>query len=137
MKIYFAGSIRGGRDDQEMYLELIEKLRTYGTVLTEHIGDKSLSNLGEQEVKNDFIYERDMSWVKESDVIVAELTTPSLGVGFEIGQAQAMEKPILGLYRTTEGKRLSAMMSGNSYLQIREYTTLEDIDAILSDYFKK
>mgnify|MGYP001616990171 CR=1 FL=1 len=52
-------------------------------------------------------------------------------------QAQAKEKPILGLYRTTEGKRLSAMMSGNSYLQIREYTTLQDNDAILSDYFKK
>ena len=32
-------------------------------------------------------------------VIVAEVTQPSLGVGYEIGRAYAMKKPILCLYR--------------------------------------
>ena len=46
MKIYFAGSIRGGRDDKELYLEIINLLGKYGKVLTEHIGDKTLSAMG-------------------------------------------------------------------------------------------
>ncbi len=44
MKIYFAGSICGGRDDKELYLEIIKKLTSFGTVLAEHVGDKNLSS---------------------------------------------------------------------------------------------
>ena len=36
--------------------------------------------------------------------IVAEVTQPSLGVGYEIGRAVDMKKPILCLYRPQEGK---------------------------------
>ena len=77
MKIYFAGSIRGGRDDQDLYMQLIQELNAYGTVLTEHIGDKTLSAQGES-VDEKFIFERDMRWVSEADVIVAEVSTPRL-----------------------------------------------------------
>ena len=37
--------------------------------------------------------------------IVAEVTQPSLGVGYEIGRAVAMDKKILCLYRPQDGKR--------------------------------
>ena len=37
-RIYFCGSIRGGRDDRHLYIKLIDHLKKYGTVLTEHIG---------------------------------------------------------------------------------------------------
>ena len=37
IKIYFAGSIRGGREDKILYSQIIENLKKYGTVLTEHI----------------------------------------------------------------------------------------------------
>ena len=43
MRIYFAGSIRGGRDDWSIYTEIIAVLSEYLTVLTEHIGDSTLS----------------------------------------------------------------------------------------------
>lgn len=42
MKIYFCGSIRAGRQDADLYARLIEQLRAYGTVLTEHVGSKEL-----------------------------------------------------------------------------------------------
>lgn len=61
MKIYFAGSIRGGRDDKELYLEIINLLGKYGKVLTEHIGDKTLSALGEDGPTDKYIYDRDMA----------------------------------------------------------------------------
>lgn len=135
MKIYFAGSIRGGRDDQELYFSIINELGKYGTVLTEHIGDKTLTSYGEEIVTDSYIFERDMEWVREADVIVAEVTTPSLGVGYEIGQAQAMNKPICCIYRRIEGKRLSAMIAGNSYPKIFEYSAMKDIAKIFEDYF--
>jgi nucleoside 2-deoxyribosyltransferase len=136
MKIYFAGSIRGGRDDKDLYLLLISKLKNYGTVLTEHVGDGSLTDQGEQEKDVAFIYERDMDWIRECDVVVAEVTQPSLGVGYEIGQAESMEKPILCLYRELEGKRVSAMISGNSSLRVEMYENIESVTPILDSFLR-
>ena len=42
MKIYFCGSIRAGRQDADLYARLINQLREYGSVLTEHVGSKEL-----------------------------------------------------------------------------------------------
>lgn len=134
-KIYFAGSIRGGRDDQEIYFAVIKELSKYGTVLTEHLGSKELGIQGEHTNTDAFIFERDMDWVQEAGVIVAEVSTPSLGVGYEIGRAEAMGKQILCLYRPSGNKRLSAMVAGNSYVQVEEYQTLEDIVELFSGYF--
>ena len=47
--IYFCGSIRGGRDDTALYKRIIDQLKDYGEVLTEHIGD---ANLMEKEKGN-------------------------------------------------------------------------------------
>lgn len=135
MKIYFAGSIRGGRDDKDLYFAMIEELQKYGTVLTEHIGSKELTGMGETTRTNEDIFNRDMEWVREADLIVAEVSTPSLGVGYELGQAEAMGKPVLCLYRETEGKRLSAMVAGNGYFSVHIYKDLEEVKAILKKHF--
>jgi nucleoside 2-deoxyribosyltransferase len=132
MKIYFAGSIRGGRDDQELYFSIIRELQKYGTVLTEHVGDKFLTGHGEVGLTDSQIFERDMAWVRESDVVVAEVTSPSLGVGYELGQAEAMGKKTICLYRTVEGRRLSAMIAGNSYFKLCAYATIDDVVAHLA-----
>jgi len=137
MKIYFAGSIRGGRDDQEIYFGIISELISHGTVLTEHIGNKELTGQGEVTRTDTDIFTRDMEWVREADVIVAEVSTPSLGVGYELGQAEAMGKRILCLYRPAEGKRLSAMVAGNAYLQVAEYQTLSEATAHIGSFFSE
>ncbi|MCQ2770779.1 MAG: nucleoside 2-deoxyribosyltransferase, partial [Clostridia bacterium] len=71
MKIYFSGSIRGGRDDANLYHEMIEILKTYGDVLTEHVGDMSLTSKG-GDGTSEYIWKRDTSWLDESDVVIAE-----------------------------------------------------------------
>lgn len=45
-KIYFAGSIRAGRDDVELYARIVGLLQKYGRVLTEHVGDPNLKESG-------------------------------------------------------------------------------------------
>jgi nucleoside 2-deoxyribosyltransferase len=135
MKIYFAGSIRGGRHDKELYLQIIALMEKYGRVLTEHIGEQGLSTMGETDSHDTYIYERDMAWLREADVVVAEITTPSLGVGYEIGKMDE-QKPLLCLYREMEGRRHSAMLTGNNHLRLREYKELADVEKILSDFFR-
>ncbi len=133
MKIYFAGSIRGGRDDYELYAKIITLLSEYGKVLTEHVGDKNISIMGEGDLTRQ-IHDRDMEWLIEADVIVAEVTSPSLGVGYEIAKAEELGKHILCLYRSIEGRSISAMISGSDKLVLKKYTTISDVKKIFEEY---
>lgn len=134
MKIYFAGSIRGGRDDKKLYENVIAVLSRYGTVLTEHISNKDLTAMGEN-MASENIYERDIRWLIESDVFVAEVTTPSLGVGYEIAKAEEMGKRILCIYRPAPDKKLSAMIAGNKHVTVNEYHSVGELEKVLSRFF--
>ena len=61
MKVYFAGSIRGGRKDAELYRKLIAALKEKHQVLTEHVGDLSLSTVKDK--GDTSIYEQDTLWL--------------------------------------------------------------------------
>jgi hypothetical protein len=100
------------------------------------LGDKKLTSGGEQ-ISDEFIFKRDVEWVHEADVVVAEVSTPSLGVGYEISLAESLGKLILCLFRPSEGKRLSAMVAGNPYNKVHRYSNIEDVAKILNTYFTK
>lgn len=132
MTIYFAASISGGRGDQAVYQQIIELLKQHGTVLTEHFGDASLTSAGEA-LDDCAIHDRDLDWLRSADVLVAEVTTPSLGVGYEIGRAVEWGKRIVCLYRPSEGRRLSGMIAGCTGIVVREYTGVADLVSILNE----
>ena len=133
MNIYFAGSIRGGEPDREWFQQLITYIKQYGRVMTEHSFDFSY----EDEIKKDdvWIYTTDMGWLRESDAIIAEVTAPSLGVGYEIAKAEEWGIPVLMLYRDTPTRKPSAMLNGNKNLPMIVYNekkeVLEAIDTFL------
>jgi len=129
-RIYFSASISGGRDDAPHYAVLIEALSDLGVVLTEHIGSPDLSDGGEDGPGDPEIYERDMAWLQEADFVIAEVTTPSLGVGYEIARAAGLNKPVVCLFRPETGRRLSAMIRGNPAARILEYSAAGDIRAV-------
>ncbi len=124
MKIYFAGSIRGGRKNAELYRKIIAALKEKHQVLTEHVGDLSLSTMEDKGDKA--IYEQDTAWLRECDVVVAECTQASLGVGYELAYAEAHGKEVHVFYRPKEAQ-LSAMLSGNERFNIHRYTNEEEI----------
>ncbi|MFH1399495.1 MAG: nucleoside 2-deoxyribosyltransferase [Candidatus Woesearchaeota archaeon] len=136
MKIYFAGSITGSREDVGIYLELIRHLRKYGRVLTEHVGDKNLTTKGEVDISPQRIYQRDMEWLKEADVLIAEVTSPGHGVGIEIGTAISQKKPILCLFRTNSGKNLSTIIKGCPHLKYANYLNLDEAKQIIDDFIQ-
>jgi 2'-deoxynucleoside 5'-phosphate N-hydrolase len=136
MKIYFAGSIRGGRDDQKIYAGIIKILERYGTVITEHVGDASIT-LGGENAADQEIHDRDIAWLRSCDVIVAEVTAPSLGVGYEIGRSVEWGKRIICLYRPASGKKLSGMIAGSPGVVVHNYASVDELPAIFDQALKK
>lgn len=132
MNIYFAGSIRGGREDAVLYARIIDFLKQFGNVLTEHIGDPLLTGMGDEGLSDTQIYDQDMDWLLAADVIVAEVTTVSMGVGYEIGRAVAAGKKVICLYREQSGKRLSAMIAGCPSIKLIHYEQPDEAETILS-----
>mgnify|MGYP001215519305 FL=1 len=136
MKIYFAGSIRGGRNDAKLYETIITYLGTIGQVLTEHVGDQHLSSIGEEGGIDTAIYNRDIEWLREADTIIAEVTTPSLGVGYELAFAEKLNKPILCLYQNNNSKSLSAMISGNKNLICKTYKFFSEVQIHIQNFIQ-
>lgn len=125
-KVYFAGSIRGGRADAELYGRVIRHIQKEYIVLTEHIGDLSLSKLEGMENSDVAIYEQDTAWLREADLVIAECTTPSLGVGYELAYAESHNIPVHIFYDKSR-TRLSAMLAGDKYFHIHPYSGEEEL----------
>ena len=130
-KIYFAGSIRGGRVDADLYRRIIQFVQQTDTVLTEHVGSSNLI-LNEQGRERDaHIYDQDTAWLRQSDLLIAECTCPSLGVGYELAYAEHRGIPCHIFYDKTKAQ-LSAMLTGNPYFHIHPYESEDQIYAALT-----
>ncbi len=136
MKVYFSGSISGGREKEHVYLVIVELLEEMGcNVLSEHVARPELLAEHSSDAP-EVIYARDMLWLEESQMVIAEVSTPSLGVGYEICHALAIGKPVLCLFE--EGTGLSKMILGNSHpgIVVRSYSDLESLGTALNDFAK-
>jgi 2'-deoxynucleoside 5'-phosphate N-hydrolase len=137
MRIYFAGSIRGGRGHVTVYEAMIAYLRAFGEVLTEHVGNPALTEKGDDGPDDRYIHDRDMKWLAACDLVVAEVTVPSLGVGYELGWASALGKPVLCLYRPVPERPLSAMIAGSSQIETAAYSSIEEARNMLKVFIEK
>jgi hypothetical protein len=137
LKIYFAGSIRGGRSDVAVYETFISFLRVFGEVLTGHVGNPDLTEKGDDGPNDRYIHDRDMKWLSACDLVVAEVTVPSLGVGYELGSAIALGKPVLCLYRPMPGRPVSAMIAGSPGIETVAYASLAEAKIQLKGFIEK
>ncbi len=124
MNVYFSCSITGGRKDEEVYQALVGYLiENHHAVPTAHLSGSDVLAL-EAVASPEEVYLRDVAWVGACDVVVAEVSTPSHGVGYEIALALSLGKPVLCCYRA--GQKVSKMITGNTSpgLKVCEYTTI-------------
>ena len=136
MKIYFACSISGGRQDQEIYQKLVRVLLSMGIeVPTAHIAETGIEEIDALGKPGD-IYQRDVDWIEESDLLVAEVSTPSHGVGYEIGYALDQGMPVLCLYN--KAVVVSKMITGNPHrlLKVAAYRDEQEAEGILREYIQ-
>ena len=124
MKFYFAGAIKGGREKLDIYIKINELLENYGEILDKHVASPQVNEIEKNSTMEE-IYQRDISWIKECDLLIAEVSTPSLGVGYELGFAESLGKKIICLYDANVN--ISAMIGGNDYFELIKYENIEDL----------
>ncbi len=137
MDLYFSCSLTGGRNDQPAYAAMVAYLQTLGhLVLTAHLASEAaMAADGEQ--TPEAVFERDTAWLRRCDAVVAEVSTPSHGVGFEVAYALERGKPVLCLAR--EGVRVSKMLTGirGAGFDFRTYRTQVEAHAHLESFLAR
>lgn len=131
-KVYFAGSIRGGREDAAVYKRMIDYINMTDIVLTEHIGLGNLSVKTRTKKDDKHIYECDTEWIRASDVLIAECTNPSHGVGYELAYAEARNIPVHIFYDKSRAN-VSAMLNGNTRFKLYPYEREAEIYPVLDN----
>ena len=132
MNIYFSGSIYGGRQKLDAYKRLIEALQNYGKVLNAEGADVEGIEK-ENGVLDEDIFNSLKDRLDTANVVFAELTVPSLGVGYELGYADSHDIRIVGIYDKNVIPKVSTMIRGNKNIEIIPYNDLRDIINNLKD----
>ncbi len=137
MNIYFACSITGGREFEAVYQSIVRALTEAGhEVPTAHLAESGVPE-AEAVIAPQDVYARDVAWIRNCDVLIAEVSVPSHGVGYEIGFSLGLGKPVLALHR--EGRRVSKMISGNPdpNLTVRAYRSDEDAIELVGKFLRE
>lgn len=132
-KIYCAGPISGDTTYSENYKKIIEIVKSQGFFPLHEPELKPNYTLNDEE-----IYRRDIKWISDSAGVIAEVSGPSLGVGFEIAYSLfVLNKPVLALYHESV-PRLSAMIKGcnSSLLSVQRYKTDLDLEKFIKIYLQ-
>lgn len=135
-KIFLSGSIRGGRQLLETYRFMFDTLEEAGAeVLSWHVVDPDLEKV-EMKMTEEDIYARDMGLLVKSDALIAEVTVPSTGVGYEICRALVQGIPVLCLY--SPDAAVSAMVLGNPdpLLEARAYPDKNSLKKIMTEFIQ-
>jgi nucleoside 2-deoxyribosyltransferase len=128
MNIYFACSITGGREFERIYQELTAALVMDGhEVPTAHLAESNVISL-EAVVEPREVYERDVNWIRTAHAVIAEVSVPSHGVGYEVGFALNVGKPVLCLFQND--RKISKMISGNPHPQLYVLSYTDSTNAI-------
>lgn len=137
MNIYFACSITGGRDLEPVYQTLVRALLEAGHIVpTAHLAETTVKAY-EASIQPEEVYTRDTTWIQACDTLVAEVSTPSHGVGYEIAFALSLGKPVLCLHH--EGVAVSKMITGNSdpRLRVQAYRDAEEAVSRMKKYLSQ
>ena len=135
MKIYVSGSIYGGRQKIETYKTIINALKKYGEVLDKQIIDEDV--LKKEKFQSDeSIFKELEGYLKIVDIVFAEVTVPSLGVGYELGFADQLGKKIIAIYDLNMIDKVSTMISGNKRINLIGYHDIYEIINNLDELLK-
>ena len=135
-KIYCAGPIRGDVFHVEYYYQIVALVWQLGHLpLTE----LALSESESEAAGDSDIYLRDMRWLEDADALIAEVSGPSLGVGYEVSYAlHNLNIPVLCV-RIRSAKPLSAMIAGNDCdrMMVKTYDSGEELERIVKEFLEQ
>jgi hypothetical protein len=137
MNIYFACSITGGREFERIYQDLTAALLADGhEIPTAHLAESNVVALEVVAAPRE-VYERGVTWIRKAEALIAEVSVPSHGVGYEIAFALNEGMPVLCLHQ--QGRKISKMISGNPHpkLSLQTYKEPQEAISLAREFIKK
>jgi nucleoside 2-deoxyribosyltransferase len=136
MIVYCAGPIKGDKQYQPFYIEIVKHVTALGHTALSEMNEQFRSTIP---LTDSQIFKRNIKWMEKSDIIIAEASSSSTGVGFEIAYVlYNLKKHVLVLNK--EGaKTISAMINGcdSELMDVKHYSDSEDIKKIISIYINE
>lgn len=116
MKIYFGFTVAGDRSSVEAARGMVQWLEGSGhEVLTRHLVNDD-ARAADRLLGPQAVYERDMAWLRECDLFIAEASGSSFGVGFEAGYLLgAGTAKVILFYKTNVRDNISFLITGNKH----------------------
>ncbi len=140
MKIYFGFTVAGDRSAVDTSRRAVQLLEELGhEVLTRHLVSDSAWE-ADRSISPQEVFRRDLGWLDQCDLFIAEVSGSSFGLGFEAGYLLgATNKKVVLLYRRELEKRVSLMITGNTFANclLVPYGTVEDVEAFLGVNFSR
>jgi hypothetical protein len=120
---------------QPWYARIVHELEQYGALISTHTAEEGLTRAGETDVRDTDIWLRERERVTMADIVVADVTQASLGVGYLIAYASSIGKRVIALVHGTNAHNLSAMIAGDRNVEVHTYATETALKNVLEDCF--
>ena len=135
MKIYFGFTVAGDRSALETARRLVQLLEGLGhEVLTRHlVNDDAWER--DRLISPQDVYRRDMAWLQQCEVLIAEVSGSSFGLGFETGYVLgATAKKVILFYRRDLEKKISLLITGNTHpnCTLAPYSNVTDVESFIT-----
>lgn len=135
-RVFFSCSMRGGysrvtQAELRKILDIIESLDL--ELISRHQTSENFIE-NESRLTNKEIHDRDYRWLQEADIVIAEITNPSLGVGAEIADAIQLGIPVLAVYRKKYEHLISAYISGKAGVVCKAYSDYGELRAKIKEF---
>ena len=140
MKIYFGFTVAGDRSAIDTARKVVQLLEDLGhQVLTRHLVDDNAWE-ADRRISAQDVYRRDMAWLEQCELFIAEVSGSSFGLGFETGYLLgATNKRVILLYRRELEQKVSLLISGNSHVNctLMPYACMEEVEKFITDSLRK
>jgi nucleoside 2-deoxyribosyltransferase len=135
MKIYFGFTVAGDRSAIDTARRVVELLEEHGhEVLTRHLVDANAWE-ADRLISPQDVYRRDMAWLEQCELFIAEVSGSSFGLGFETGYLLgATNKKVILLYRREFEQKVSLLITGNTHANctLIPYATVEEVEQFMN-----
>jgi nucleoside 2-deoxyribosyltransferase len=137
MKIYFGFTVAGDRSSLETARSMVRCLEGLGhEVLTRHLVSDD-ARAADRLLGPRMVYERDMAWLEECDLFIAEVSGSSFGLGFETGYLLgATQNEVILFYNLNVTEKISLLITGNTHpnCTLVPYSSLTEVEAFIKTH---
>ncbi len=141
MKVYFSASILGKNRNEKAEKwqnHIIQAIKNSGAEIFDinfKVKPKQLYEETEEQYVN--VFKRNTEFIKNADLVVAEVSLTDSGVGYEISYALNLKKPVLALYNedSIEPTAPPIAVGKNKLLTFKKYKA-SDVEKIIAKYMQ-